>query len=253
MRSGSCRLTDGWLVRFNSSPDRVHVLFDLTWFDLWRLSHRVAFNQAFAQLSIDATWDVELYGELLRIGGGKERMTHYFSQRCGVSRVSRDGDWDGDDVMRCDVHRSKESRLGDLQQGMAVCGSRLWRNAGACPGREMHWFGVPDRSREKGSSERRGGRGGGGKYKEPGRDAIQRISATVSPGASSTEDGAVHGHGALRSPAAAASRRRADATGVGCGNQRGSVLDVECKERKLGVVVVTMSIYDGGDRPMPTT
>jgi hypothetical protein len=28
---------------------------------------------------LDHTWGVELYGELLEIGGGKERMTKYFT------------------------------------------------------------------------------------------------------------------------------------------------------------------------------
>ncbi len=42
--------------------------------------HRVAFNQAFAAVGLDVEWDVELYGELLAVAGGKERMTHYFSQ-----------------------------------------------------------------------------------------------------------------------------------------------------------------------------
>jgi HAD superfamily hydrolase (TIGR01509 family) len=49
--------------------------------DTERDGHRVAFNRAFAAAGIDAEWDVELYGELLKIAGGKERMTHYFSQR----------------------------------------------------------------------------------------------------------------------------------------------------------------------------
>jgi HAD superfamily hydrolase (TIGR01509 family) len=40
--------------------------------------HRVAFNEAFKQAGLDAAWSVELYGELLKIAGGKERMTHYF-------------------------------------------------------------------------------------------------------------------------------------------------------------------------------
>ena len=46
--------------------------------DTERDGHRVAFNRAFEALGIDADWDVDLYGELLRIGGGKERMRHYF-------------------------------------------------------------------------------------------------------------------------------------------------------------------------------
>ena len=46
--------------------------------DTERDGHRVAFNRAFEALGIDADWSVELYGELLLIGGGKERMRHYF-------------------------------------------------------------------------------------------------------------------------------------------------------------------------------
>src|SRR5262245_16082273 len=49
--------------------------------DTERDGHRVAFNRAFAAAGIDAEWSVELYGELLEIAGGKERMTHYFNQR----------------------------------------------------------------------------------------------------------------------------------------------------------------------------
>jgi HAD superfamily hydrolase (TIGR01509 family) len=40
--------------------------------------HRAAFNRAFAKTGLDVNWDVDLYGELLKISGGKERMTHYF-------------------------------------------------------------------------------------------------------------------------------------------------------------------------------
>lgn len=49
--------------------------------DTERDGHRVAFNRAFAEAGIDAEWDVELYGKLLKIAGGKERMTHYFNER----------------------------------------------------------------------------------------------------------------------------------------------------------------------------
>ena len=48
--------------------------------DTERDGHRVAFNRAFAAAGIDADWSVEQYGELLKIAGGKERMTHYFNQ-----------------------------------------------------------------------------------------------------------------------------------------------------------------------------
>jgi HAD superfamily hydrolase (TIGR01509 family) len=48
--------------------------------DTERDGHRVAFNRAFAAAGIDAEWDVDLYGKLLKIAGGKERMTHYFNE-----------------------------------------------------------------------------------------------------------------------------------------------------------------------------
>jgi HAD superfamily hydrolase (TIGR01509 family) len=48
--------------------------------DTERDGHRVAFNRAFAAAGIDAEWDIGLYGKLLTIAGGKERMTFYFNE-----------------------------------------------------------------------------------------------------------------------------------------------------------------------------
>ncbi|KAL3628936.1 hypothetical protein CASFOL_027982 [Castilleja foliolosa] len=42
--------------------------------------HRISFNDTFAEKELGVTWDVDLYGELLKIGGGKERMTAYFNK-----------------------------------------------------------------------------------------------------------------------------------------------------------------------------
>jgi len=39
--------------------------------------HRVAFNRAFDEMSINWHWDVETYGKLLAVTGGKERMKYY--------------------------------------------------------------------------------------------------------------------------------------------------------------------------------
>ena len=47
--------------------------------DTERDGHRVAFNQAFAKKGLNIEWDIPLYGELLKIAGGKERMRHYFN------------------------------------------------------------------------------------------------------------------------------------------------------------------------------
>jgi hypothetical protein len=40
----------------------------------------VAFNQAFTEAGLDWHWDVGLYGELLAVTGGKERMRHYLER-----------------------------------------------------------------------------------------------------------------------------------------------------------------------------
>jgi HAD superfamily hydrolase (TIGR01509 family) len=49
--------------------------------DTERDGHRVAFNQAFEALGLGVHWDIPTYGELLLIGGGKERMRHFFDTR----------------------------------------------------------------------------------------------------------------------------------------------------------------------------
>ena len=48
--------------------------------DTERDAHRVGFNKAFKEFGIDAVWDVELYGKLLLVAGGKERMRAYFDE-----------------------------------------------------------------------------------------------------------------------------------------------------------------------------
>ncbi|MBT9569273.1 MAG: HAD family hydrolase, partial [Thiobacillus sp.] len=45
--------------------------------DTERDGHRPAFNQAFRDAGLDWHWDVALYGKLLAVTGGKERMKHY--------------------------------------------------------------------------------------------------------------------------------------------------------------------------------
>lgn len=55
------------------------LIFDVdgTLADTERDGHRVAFNQAFEDAGLDWRWDVELYGKLLAVTGGKERMRYY--------------------------------------------------------------------------------------------------------------------------------------------------------------------------------
>jgi HAD superfamily hydrolase (TIGR01509 family) len=55
------------------------LLFDVdgTLADTERDGHRVAFNLAFAEEGLDWEWSEELYGKLLAVTGGKERIRYY--------------------------------------------------------------------------------------------------------------------------------------------------------------------------------
>ncbi|KXW56902.1 HAD family hydrolase [Ferrovum sp. PN-J185] len=57
-------------------------LFDVdgTLAETERDAHRVAFNQAFKEHNLDWYWDEMLYGKLLNVTGGKERMHHYIHE-----------------------------------------------------------------------------------------------------------------------------------------------------------------------------
>jgi HAD superfamily hydrolase (TIGR01509 family) len=45
-----------------------------------RDGHRVAFNRMFADKGYPVHWGIALYKELLKVGGGKERMKYYFDE-----------------------------------------------------------------------------------------------------------------------------------------------------------------------------
>ncbi|MCW9088172.1 MAG: HAD hydrolase-like protein, partial [Gammaproteobacteria bacterium] len=55
------------------------LLFDVdgTLADTERDGHRVAFNRAFSEAGLDWEWSEELYGKLLAVTGGKERIRYY--------------------------------------------------------------------------------------------------------------------------------------------------------------------------------
>ncbi|MBU0752913.1 MAG: HAD family hydrolase [Gammaproteobacteria bacterium] len=55
------------------------LIFDVdgTLADTERDGHRIAFNAAFAEAGMSWNWDAALYGELLAVTGGKERMRFY--------------------------------------------------------------------------------------------------------------------------------------------------------------------------------
>ena len=55
------------------------LVFDVdgTLADTERDGHRPAFNMAFAEAGLDWNWSAELYGQLLAVTGGKERIRYY--------------------------------------------------------------------------------------------------------------------------------------------------------------------------------
>lgn len=87
------------------------LLFDVdgTLADTERDGHRVAFNRAFADAGLDWHWDEPLYGELLAITGGKERIRHYLA----LHRPDEDLPADLDGLI-ADLHAAKTRHYTDL-------------------------------------------------------------------------------------------------------------------------------------------
>ena len=74
--------------------------------------HRAAFNAVFKKEGLRWHWDVPLYGELLKITGGKERLRHY----CGM--IGRpQAEITDDDIVR--LHRRKNKSYAALSQAGA--------------------------------------------------------------------------------------------------------------------------------------
>jgi HAD superfamily hydrolase (TIGR01509 family) len=77
------------------------LIFDVdgTLADTERDGHRVAFNRAFVEAGLDWDWSVELYGKLLAVTGGKERMRFYLDTYRPEVQMS--------DATIADLHKSK--------------------------------------------------------------------------------------------------------------------------------------------------
>jgi HAD superfamily hydrolase (TIGR01509 family) len=78
-------------------PELKALLFDVdgTLADTERDGHRLAFNRAFTDAGLDWDWTPELYGQLLAVTGGKERIRFYldkfntgFRRPAGSARIS---------------------------------------------------------------------------------------------------------------------------------------------------------------------
>ncbi|EGV30666.1 HAD-superfamily hydrolase, subfamily IA, variant 3 [Thiorhodococcus drewsii AZ1] len=87
--------------------------------------HRVAFNAAFVEVGLDWHWDPVLYGELLAVAGGKERI-RYYMDRAGISL-------DAAETFVADLHAAKTRHyLSMLREGripLRVGVMRLLREA----------------------------------------------------------------------------------------------------------------------------
>lgn len=87
------------------------LIFDVdgTLADTERDGHRVAFNAAFREFGLDWEWSVELYGKLLAVTGGKERMKYYVS----TFRQDYTPPADFDDMVIA-LHRAKTRHYTDM-------------------------------------------------------------------------------------------------------------------------------------------
>ncbi|SDY97828.1 HAD family hydrolase [Nitrosomonas sp. Nm33] len=87
------------------------VLFDVdgTLAETERDGHRPAFNAAFKEFGLDWNWDTELYGQLLKITGGKERIRYYIEKYAPSILNKRDlSDW------IAELHKTKTKYFLDL-------------------------------------------------------------------------------------------------------------------------------------------
>ena len=100
-----------------SPPALRALIFDVdgTLAETERDGHRVAFNRAFAELGLDWQWDEALYGRLLAVTGGKERMLHYWR---GVD--PRGAQAPDAVALIAELHRRKTRHYVDLVQSGAV-------------------------------------------------------------------------------------------------------------------------------------
>ena len=85
--------------------------------DTERDGHRIAFNETFEKEGIPHVWDVETYGRLLEVGGGKERMYKYFSDNEHTEPFkSIKGEAERKDLMK-KLHTTKTGIFQELISG----------------------------------------------------------------------------------------------------------------------------------------
>ncbi len=87
------------------------LIFDVdgTLADTERDGHRIAFNRAFVDAGLDWQWSEALYGELLAITGGKERISHYLDSY--LPDFMADGDLT---AFIAELHKSKTRHYTEM-------------------------------------------------------------------------------------------------------------------------------------------
>jgi len=87
------------------------VIFDVdgTLADTEHDGHRLAFNAAFREAGLGWEWDTRLYGELLAVTGGKERIRHYVATHQPEFGARADLE-----ALIAAVHQAKTSHFGAL-------------------------------------------------------------------------------------------------------------------------------------------
>ncbi|HEY9850818.1 MAG TPA: HAD family hydrolase [Leptolyngbyaceae cyanobacterium] len=85
------------------------LIFDVdgTLADTEKDGHRVAFNLAFAESGLDWDWSSELYGDLLSVAGGKERISFYLQKYLPEFVIPHDS-------FIADLHATKTKHYRDL-------------------------------------------------------------------------------------------------------------------------------------------
>ena len=97
------------------------LIFDVdgTLADTERDGHRVAFNQAFDEYNVGWHWDVETYGKLLAVTGGKERMRYYYDNFPEAQNLSDDYAARLDELIP-ELHQAKTRHYTELLSSGAI-------------------------------------------------------------------------------------------------------------------------------------
>ena len=84
--------------------------------DTEKYGHLPAFNAAFADLGLGFEWMLDEYAELVKIGGGKERLAYYFAQHPELA-----GDHQVEELVT-ELHRAKTRNYIELIESGSIPG-----------------------------------------------------------------------------------------------------------------------------------